>query len=101
MEGAWWSRSILKMAAVCFAVAVALCCVWYWACGGCTGGEGAAAVLRSGNELSDLCLTAFFSFCILLGSFALSFSLSFVAKQIDLLVALHYSFLSCISAYEE
>jgi hypothetical protein len=92
---------MLKMAAVCFAVAVALCCVWYWACGGRTSEEGAAAVLRPGNESSDmcslLCLTA--GFFLHLGNIALSLSL--VAKQIDLFVALHYNFWFCISVYEE
>jgi hypothetical protein len=93
---------MLKMAAVCFAVAVALCCVWYWACGGCTSEEGAAAVLRSGNESSDLCSLL----CLTAGFFFASWqhcslSLSLVAKQIDLFVALHYNFWFCISVYEE
>jgi hypothetical protein len=78
---------MLKMAAVCFAVAVALCCVWYWACGGRTSEEGAAAVLRSGNESSDmcslLCLTA--GFFLHLGNIALSLSLSLRSRLIFLL----------------
>jgi hypothetical protein len=56
MEGSRGRRSMLKLAAVCFSVAVALCFVWSsWACSGsgCRSVQRtAAAMLRSGNESS-------------------------------------------------
>jgi hypothetical protein len=45
----WCGRSMLKLAGLCFAVAICLCGVRSWACSG-SGCRGSTVLLRSGNE---------------------------------------------------
>uniref|UniRef100_A0A0A9CUF7 Uncharacterized protein n=1 Tax=Arundo donax TaxID=35708 RepID=A0A0A9CUF7_ARUDO len=55
----WSGRSMLKLAALCFAMSICLCCVWSWGCSG-SGRRGGAVLLRSGNESSKAASCAIF-----------------------------------------